>query len=182
MVADAELVEFYFQTKLATFDETIPADLPAEAVLAPMVAADAGPLPADPIESPIEITRFRRRVTPKTIRLRDKLHCKFVATQPCVVCGRTPAEAHHLRFTQPRALSRKVSDEFTVPVCRLHHRELHRYGDEASWWAGVNIDPVPLARSLWKRSREPGMSEPDESGSPLALRTAPVSQTANDNL
>ena len=83
----------------------------------------------------------RRRVAAKTIRLRDKEHCKFVATQPCVVCGRTPSEAHHIRFAQPRALGRKVSDEYTVPVCRLHHRDLHGYGDEASWWAGVGIDP-----------------------------------------
>ena len=94
-----------------------------------------------------------RRVTPKTIRLRDKEHCKFVATQPCVVCGRTPSEAHHIRFAQPRALGRKVSDEYTVPVCRLHHRELHRYGDEASWWVGVNVDPLPIAVELWRRAR-----------------------------
>jgi len=95
----------------------------------------------------------RRRLAGKTIRLRDKEHCKFVSQQPCVVCGRTPTEAHHLRFAQPRALGRKVSDEYTVPVCRLHHRELHRYGDEASWWAGINVDPVPIALELWRRSR-----------------------------
>ena len=77
-----------------------------------------------------------RRVAAKTIRLRDKEHCKLVATHPCVVCGRMPSDAHHIRFAQPRALGRKVSDEYTVPVCRLHYRELHRYGDEASWWAG----------------------------------------------
>jgi hypothetical protein len=95
----------------------------------------------------------RRPLAGKAIRLRDKEHCKFVARQACVVCGRAPAEAHHLRFAQPRALGRKVSDEFTVPVCRLHHRELHRYGDEVSWWAGVNVDPVPIALELWRRSR-----------------------------
>ena len=95
----------------------------------------------------------RRRLPGKAIRLRDKEHCKFVARQACVVCGRAPAEAHHLRFAQPRALGRKVSDEYTVPVCRLHHRELHRYGDEVSWWAGVNVDPVPIALELWRRSR-----------------------------
>jgi hypothetical protein len=92
-------------------------------------------------------------VSAKAIRLRDKGHCKYIATQPCVICGRTPAEAHHLRFAQPRALGRKVSDEYTVPVCRLHHRELHRYGDEASWWASASIDPLPIALELWMRSR-----------------------------
>jgi hypothetical protein len=94
-----------------------------------------------------------RGVAGKTIRLRDKHHCKYVATQPCVVCGRAPAEAHHLRFAQPRALGRKASDEYTVPVCRLHHRELHRYGDEASWWAATSIDPLPIALELWRQSR-----------------------------
>jgi hypothetical protein len=94
-----------------------------------------------------------RGVAGKTIRLRDKEHCKYVSTQPCVICGRAPSEAHHIRFAQPRALSRKVSDEYTVPVCRLHHRELHRYGDEASWWAGTSIDPLPIALELWRRSR-----------------------------
>ena len=89
----------------------------------------------------------------KTIRLRDKEHCKYVATQACLICGRTPSEAHHIRFAQPRALSRKVSDEYTVPVCRLHHRELHRYGDEASWWASTCIDPLSVALELWRRSR-----------------------------
>ncbi len=100
-----------------------------------------------------------RRMAAKTIRLRDKEHCKFVASQPCIVCGRTPCEAHHIRFAQPRALGRKVSDEYTIPVCRLHHRELHNYGDEASWWAGVSIDPLPIALELWSRSRSPNSSD-----------------------
>jgi DNA recombination protein Rad52 len=59
-------------------------------------------------------------------RLRDKAHLKFVASQPCLVCGRQPADPHHLRFAQPRAMGLKVSDEFTVPLCRTHHRQLHQ--------------------------------------------------------
>jgi hypothetical protein len=58
------------------------------------------------------------------------------------------------RTAQPRALGRKVSDEYTVPVCRLHHRDLHSYGDEASWWAGVSIDPLPVALELWRDRAE----------------------------
>ena len=46
-----------------------------------------------------------------------------------------------------------MSDEYTVPVCRLHHRDLHSYGDEASWWAGVGIDLLPIPLELWRRSR-----------------------------
>ena len=65
---------------------------------------------------------------PVARRLRDKTHLRFVAKQPCLVCGRQPCDAHHLRFAQSRGLSLKVSDEFTVPLCRAHHRELHRTG------------------------------------------------------
>jgi len=86
-------------------------------------------------------------------RYRDKAHLKFVASQPCLICGRRPSDPHHLRFAQKRALGRKVSDEFTVPLCRLHHRELHRSGDERAWWNRAGIDSVKIARKLWKKTR-----------------------------
>jgi hypothetical protein len=61
--------------------------------------------------------------------------------------------AHHLRFVQPRALGRKSSDEFTVPLCRTHHRAVHRVGDEQAWWQQTGIDPIKVARKLWKHTR-----------------------------
>jgi hypothetical protein len=100
----------------------------------------------------------------KTVRLRDKDHRKFVLRQPCLVCGRVPSDSHHLTFTQPRALGRRVSDEFTVPVCRVHHRELHRSGDEAAWWRRLNIDPLPVALKLWQQSRADGELFPSIQG------------------
>jgi hypothetical protein len=97
---------------------------------------------------------------PAPRRIRDREHVKSVAKQPCLVCGRRPADAHHLRFAQSRALSRKVSDEFTVPLCRAHHREVHRSGDEAAWWKKVGIDPTVVARALWLETHPlPAMSE-----------------------
>jgi hypothetical protein len=93
------------------------------------------------------------RTLGKMVRLRDKEHRKFVSRQPCLVCGRTPSDPHHLRFVQPYALGRRVSDEFTVPLCRVHHRDLHRQGDEAAWWGKLSIDPVPLALKLWQDTR-----------------------------
>ena len=72
-----------------------------------------------------------------------------MAKQACLICGRRPADPHHLRFAQHRALGRKVSDEFTVPLCRGHHREAHRSGDEAAWWKNAGIDPTTTARALW---------------------------------
>jgi hypothetical protein len=86
---------------------------------------------------------------PEPRRIRDRHHVKFVARHPCLVCGRRPADAHHLRFAQSRATGRKVSDEFTVPLCRGHHREVHRCGDEAGWWTNVGVNPTAAARALW---------------------------------
>ena len=86
---------------------------------------------------------------PKERYHRDKAHLKFVASQPCLICERSPSDAHHLRFTQPRAMGRKVSDEFTVPLCRTHHRDNHRFGDEQAWWDRQAIDPVATSRKLW---------------------------------
>jgi len=85
-------------------------------------------------------------------RHRDRGHVKLVSKQPCLVCGRRPGDAHHLRFAQRRALGRKVSDEFTVPSCRGHHCELHRCGDEMRWWKNVKIDPLMIARQLWLKT------------------------------
>ena len=92
---------------------------------------------------------------PEPRRIRDREHVRQVAKQPCLICGRQPCDAHHLRFAQRRAFSRKVSDEFTVPLCRGHHREVHRHGDEASWWSSTGIDPTVTARMLWLESHPP---------------------------
>jgi hypothetical protein len=86
-------------------------------------------------------------------RYRDKAHLTFVASQPCLICTRRPADPHHVRFAQKQSLGRKVSDEFTVPLCRSHHRELHRYGDEYLWWENVGIDPLKIALKLWRKTR-----------------------------
>jgi hypothetical protein len=86
-------------------------------------------------------------------RYRDREHLRYVAQQPCLVCGRKPSDPHHLRFAQPRALGRKASDEFAVPLCRIHHRLVHRVGNEGAWWQEVGIDPIKAAAKLWKRTR-----------------------------
>ncbi|MCS3928214.1 hypothetical protein M2175_003245 [Bradyrhizobium elkanii] len=69
--------------------------------------------------------------------------------QACLVCKKSPADAHHLKFTQPRALGRKVSDEFTVPLYRSHHHDLHRRGNERAL-ADMQISPLPIAKELWE--------------------------------
>jgi hypothetical protein len=88
-------------------------------------------------------------VFPEPRRIRDRDHIRHVIKQPCLICGRRPSDPHHLRFAQSRALSRKVSDEFTVPLCRTHHREIHCCGNEGIWWRNTGIDPLAAARTLW---------------------------------
>ena len=91
-------------------------------------------------------------VISKPVRERDREHLKFVAAQPCLVCGRTPSDPHHIKFAEQRAMGRRVSDRFTVPICRLHHRELHRRGNERAWWQRQGIDPLAIATTLWGKT------------------------------
>jgi hypothetical protein len=97
-------------------------------------------------------------------RIRDKEHLRYVASQPCIICGRAPGHAHHLRFAQPRALGRKVSDEWTVSLCSTHHSALHSVGDEKQWWRGKGIDPIAHAERLWRGTRHGGVGHPDRFG------------------
>jgi hypothetical protein len=146
MPADASAVEGTFARRLSSLEE---------GPINPSTAKDHdrtdGSEPREPAGGvPLPLSdRESWPVLQKGIRLRDKEHRKFVASKPCLVCGRVPSDPHHLRFAQPRALGRRVSDEFTVPLCRLHHRELHQKGDEAAWWQANKIDPIPFALRLW---------------------------------
>jgi len=107
--------------------------------------------PASPDVAPGRIDKSQLTISePK--RLRDKAHLKFVATQPCLICGRQPSDPHHLRFAQPRAIGLKVSDEFTVPLCRGHHKQLHQAVNELAWWANLRVTPLEIAKRLWDES------------------------------
>lgn len=111
---------------------------------------DVAMMPGEPGAQPAA----PRMVSPltKQSRIRNKAHLAFVASHPCLICQRTPCDAHHLKFAQPKALGRKVSDEFTVPICRDHHHELHRHGNETAWWANLRIAPLSIAKELWQTS------------------------------
>jgi hypothetical protein len=155
--ADAQIVEEAFRARLQDITPKV------------TIAANPSPEPGAPTEllppagsaqatgcshvrgiekSVLTISEPRRR--------RDKAHLKFVATQACLICGRQPSDPHHLRFAQPRALGRKVSDEFTVPLCRTHHRAVHRSGNEQEWWKPYNLDPLTVASALWAQTHSVG--------------------------
>jgi hypothetical protein len=53
-----------------------------------------------------------------------------------------------------RLLGLKVSDEFTVPLCRGHHRQLHQAGNEAAWWEDLDINALEIAQTLGRKPRE----------------------------
>jgi ERF superfamily len=122
-------------------------------------------------------------------RYRNREHLRYVAQQACLVCGRKPSDPHHLGFTQPRALGRKVSDEFAVPLCRGHHRSAHRSRDEHAWWKQAGIDPIKVARRLWnathgrgqRRSQRPALAQPHRaatSSDPTPIKGEDISATA----
>jgi len=137
--ADAQQVEEAFATKLGF--------IPAENAKAGGCGYTQGKLGREDQDTP----QINKSVLefPEPRRTRDRDHIRHVIKQPCLICGRRPSDPHHLRSAQSRALGRKVSDEFTVPLCRGHHREVHRSGDEAAWWTKSGIDPTAAARALW---------------------------------
>src|SRR5262245_58956694 len=155
--ADAQIVEARFQGRLATVGDGVIAEEPTKAT-PDQPGPATGQLASKARQKTSTLAEQRShggtaRTLGKTVRLRDKKHRKFVTRQPCLVCGRLPSDSHHLTFMQPRGLGQRVSDEFTVPVCRIHHRELHRSGGEAAWWQKLNIDPPPGALRLWQHTR-----------------------------
>jgi hypothetical protein len=110
-------------------------------------------------------------------RYRNREHLRYVAQQACLVCGRKPSDPHHLGFTQPRALGRKVSDEFAVPLCRGHHRAVHRSRDERAWWRQSGLDPIKVARRLWKETRGIGQRRSDPKNNEIAATAKTQEET-----
>jgi ERF superfamily protein len=184
--ADAKLVEGAFERKLSDLPS---ADAPAPSNDDPSVPQIARPQVIATTES---TDGGQAKGIDKSIltvaaprRYRNREHLRYVMQQPCLVCGRKPSDPHHLRYMQPRALGRKASDEFTVPLCRVHHRAAHRAGDERAWWKAAAIDPMKFARRLWKQTRvKEGRLPADEimqtPQSGLALNSPPIGNTGRD--
>ena len=146
---DCQAVEAGFAARLRELGEDAAAN---ESETQEANAQEPGRERAKP--APAEVT-----VISKPVRERDRDHLRFVASQPCLVCGRSPSDSHHIKFAEQRAMGRKVSDRFTVPLCRLHHRELHRRGNERAWWQIHGIDPLAVAARLWALTHVPEGAE-----------------------
>jgi hypothetical protein len=148
--ADARLVEDAFRAKIAEFEDEArdPGSIPSQSQR-PEQGEAANTMQELTAPTAPQVDKSVLPL-PETRRIRDKVHTKWVSKRPCLICGRQPADPHHLRFAQPRALGRKVSDEFVVPLCRTHHREVHRSSDEAGWWKQAGIDALACAEKLWR--------------------------------
>src|SRR5262249_7577677 len=153
---DAKLVEDAFEHRLSELAPSASAEAADDAAASTdvhlvgvhaMLAKGSGDLDQpDGINESVLVL-----ATPR--RYRNPEHLRYVAQQACLICGRKQSDPHHLRYLQPRALGRKASDEFAVPLCRSHHRAVHRAGDEQAWWKAAGIDPVKIARQLWRQTR-----------------------------
>lgn len=158
-IPDAMMVEAAFVEQLDRFCQDTPAgsnDSLAEGNgLEPATAAEAASQPVIMLSKPV--------------RERDRSHLKYVASQPCLVCGRTPSDPHHLKFAESWTAGRKVSDRFTVPLCRVHHHELHRRGNERTWWQQKAIDPIEVASALWNKTHSSSEGDlVDNHGQPIS--------------
>jgi hypothetical protein len=138
---DAGVIDDLFSTKLSEFEKS--------------VAPQTDQAVNDSMDQAAQDGSGEQQVIviSKPVRERDRNHLRFVASQPCLICGRTPSDAHHIKYAEARAMGRKVSDKFTVPVCRLHHRDIHRRGDERAWWDAHGMDPLATAAKLWDKNR-----------------------------
>jgi hypothetical protein len=114
-------------------------------------------------------------------RLRSKEHLRFVARQPCVICGRMPSQAHHVRYAQPKGLGLKVSDEFVVPLCAIHHTENHATGNERRWWEERKIDPLSIASALWRQGRMPSIPRENAEAHPNEDASRSPGTTSDSN-
>jgi ERF superfamily len=158
---DAKMLEDTFEQKLSGLPSTGQGEISVVESATPMTSQDEPQASSPASDQPTAIDKSVLAVAaPRRYRNREHLH--YVAQQACLICGRKPSDPHHLRYAQPRALGRKASDEFAVPLCRSHHRAVHRSGDERAWWQAAGIDPLKVARKLWKHTRvNEGRIRPD---------------------
>jgi ERF superfamily len=167
--SDAKLVEDAFERRLSELASPDAAAAEPEAMTA---TERTDPGRAKGIDKSILAV-----ATPR--RYRNREHLRYVAQQACLICGRKQSDPHHLRYLQPRALGRKVSDEFAVPLCRSHHRAVHRAGDEQAWWKAAGIDPVKVARQLWRQTRLNDPPDPHQAGLAARPKTRSIASASD---
>src|SRR5262249_33782615 len=82
----------------------------------------------------------------------------------------------HARWAAKRATNSRS------PLCRGHHRELHRARDERAWWKQTSIDPIRAARRLWKETHTMGERRSRREAVPRPNGAPVSSDSKNDEI
>jgi hypothetical protein len=90
---------------------------------------------------------------PKHKRVRDEAYLNTLRGTPCLVCKRG-SQAHHLQHVGERGVGMKSGDDWAVPLCHACHEQLHKFGDERTWWDLEGIDPIKWAKDNYTNYRD----------------------------
>lgn len=88
------------------------------------------------------------------IKVRSQKYLAHIRKHPCLICGTTEVQAHHLRHADQRGWGMKNGDEWAVPLCADHHMDCHRTGKENMWWVMNGIDAMAWAELTYKNWME----------------------------
>lgn len=75
-------------------------------------------------------------------------YVEYIRSQPCVICAKPGAYPHHIkRIGMGRDRKKRLKEHFSaIPLCNLHHSELHDKGDDKFFYVyGIE---------LWQKAHE----------------------------
>lgn len=89
------------------------------------------------------------------MKIRSPKHLEYVRSYPCIIndgkgnqCNGSPVVAHHLTHVKDKGgMGLKTGDEYTLPLCWLHHQTLHNMG-EKSFWEQWDVDEMLVVNNL----------------------------------
>lgn len=99
-------------------------------------------------------TAFPIHYGKKSKPVKDRDYLSFLHELPCIVTGKTPVEAAHISYPEPRLgkLGRgkgaKESDLWAVPLHKSEHDRQHSMNERA-YWQSVGIDPCVVALAIY---------------------------------
>jgi hypothetical protein len=79
-------------------------------------------------------------------RVTDETYLAYIRELPCLLCGKTPVDAAHVRMAEPRLHKRQTGmgerpdDRWALPLCRACHERQHA-GGERMFWEIRDVNP-----------------------------------------
>jgi len=103
----------------------------------------------------MKLPKRRHKNSGRDGKLRNPGHLRFIRGFECSVTSSDfhggKIEAAHVRIGTDGSMSVKPSDNWTIPLCGLHHNRQHMIG-EATFEKEYGIDMKAIAEALWARS------------------------------